>query len=69
MIKVRDFYFCAPGSLVVLSFPQPLNFSSVSPCSSLKPLARVGPRHVGPRRVGLVERDRVGQDETAFGCT
>jgi hypothetical protein len=24
---------------------------------------------VGPRRVGLVERDRVGQDETAFGCT
>jgi hypothetical protein len=25
----RDFYFHAPGSLVVLSFPQPLNFSSV----------------------------------------
>ena len=24
---------------------------------------------MGPRRVGLVERDRVGQDETAFGCT
>jgi hypothetical protein len=24
---------------------------------------------VGPHRVGLVERDRVGQDETAFGCT
>jgi hypothetical protein len=27
----RDFYFRAPGSLVVLSFPQPLNFSSVFP--------------------------------------
>jgi hypothetical protein len=27
----RDFYFHAPGSLVVLSFPQPLNFSSVLP--------------------------------------
>jgi hypothetical protein len=26
-----DFYFRAPGSLVVLSFPQPLNFSSVFP--------------------------------------
>jgi hypothetical protein len=29
----------------------------------------VGPRHVGPRRVRLVERDRVGQDETVFGHT
>jgi hypothetical protein len=28
-IDLRDFYFRAPGSLVVLSFPQPLNFSSV----------------------------------------
>jgi hypothetical protein len=27
----RDFYFRAPGSLVVLSFPQPFNFSSVFP--------------------------------------
>jgi hypothetical protein len=27
----RDFYFRALGSLVVLSFPQPLNFSSVFP--------------------------------------
>jgi hypothetical protein len=27
----RDFYFCALRSLVVLSFPQPLNFSSVFP--------------------------------------
>jgi hypothetical protein len=24
---------------------------------------------VGPRHVGLVERDRVGQDETVFGHT
>jgi hypothetical protein len=30
-ITYRDFYFRAPGSLVVLSFPQPLNFSSVFP--------------------------------------
>jgi hypothetical protein len=30
-----DFYFCALGSLVVLSFPQPLSFSSVLP----KPLS------------------------------
>jgi hypothetical protein len=29
IIKLRDFYFRAPGSLVVLSFPQPLNFSIV----------------------------------------
>jgi hypothetical protein len=28
---IRDFYFRALGSLVVLSFPQPLNFSSVFP--------------------------------------
>jgi hypothetical protein len=28
-IFLWDFYFRAPGSLVVLSFPQPLNFSSV----------------------------------------
>jgi hypothetical protein len=28
-IKKRDFYFRALGSLVVLSFPQPLSFSSV----------------------------------------
>jgi hypothetical protein len=27
----RDFYFRALGSLVVLSFPQPLSFSSVLP--------------------------------------
>jgi hypothetical protein len=27
----RDFYFRAPGSLVVFSFPQPLNFSLVFP--------------------------------------
>ena len=32
----RDFYFRAPGSLVVLSFPQSLSFSSVFPSSSLK---------------------------------
>jgi hypothetical protein len=35
IIKWRDFYFRALGSLVVLSFPQPLNFSSVLP----KPLS------------------------------
>jgi hypothetical protein len=29
--KVRDFYFRAPGSLVVLSFPQLVSFSSVFP--------------------------------------
>jgi hypothetical protein len=29
IFQSRDFYFRAPGSLVVLSFPQPLNFSSV----------------------------------------
>jgi hypothetical protein len=83
--KNRAFYFRALGSLVVLSFPQLLSFSSVFP----KPLSetltrssdgrnpvqltvlcwRVGPRLVGPRRVGLVKRDRVGQDETVFGHT
>jgi hypothetical protein len=31
----RDFYFCAIGFLVVLSFSQPLSFSSVLP----KPLS------------------------------
>jgi hypothetical protein len=35
----RDFYFCALRSLVVLSYPEPLNFSQFSPPSSLKPLA------------------------------
>jgi hypothetical protein len=30
-LNQRDFYFRAPGSLVVLSFPQPLSFSSVFP--------------------------------------
>jgi hypothetical protein len=30
-IRSRDFYFCAPGSLVVLNFLQPLNFFSVFP--------------------------------------
>jgi hypothetical protein len=30
-VKIWNFYFRAPGSLVVLSFPQPLNFSSVFP--------------------------------------
>jgi hypothetical protein len=30
-ILTRVFYFCAPSLLVVLSFPQPLNFSSVFP--------------------------------------
>jgi hypothetical protein len=39
LLLVWDFYFLAPGLLVVLSFPQPLNFSSVFPRSSLKPLA------------------------------
>jgi hypothetical protein len=34
-IDLRDFYFRALGSLVVLSFPQPLSFSSVLP----KPLS------------------------------
>jgi hypothetical protein len=29
--EIWDFYFRAHGSLVVLSFPQPLNFSSVLP--------------------------------------
>jgi hypothetical protein len=31
MSCIRDFYFRALGSLVVLSFPQPLNFFSVFP--------------------------------------
>jgi hypothetical protein len=31
LLFLRDFYFRAPGSLVVLSFPQPLNFSLVLP--------------------------------------
>jgi hypothetical protein len=35
LIKDRDFYFRALRSLVVLSFPQPLSFSSVFP----KPLS------------------------------
>ena len=30
-VKFRDFYFRALGSLVVLSFPQPINFSSLLP--------------------------------------
>jgi hypothetical protein len=34
-IPIRDFYFCALRSLVVLSFPQLLSFSSVFP----KPLS------------------------------
>jgi hypothetical protein len=33
--RIRDFYFCALGSLVVLSFPQLVSFSSVFP----KPLS------------------------------
>jgi hypothetical protein len=79
----RDFYFRALGFLVVLSFPQLLSFSSVFPKPLSETLTRssdgrnpvqltvpcwwVGPRRVGPHRVGLVERDRVGQDETVFG--
>jgi hypothetical protein len=35
IVSNRDFYFCALGSLVVLSFPQLLSFSSVLP----KPLS------------------------------
>jgi hypothetical protein len=35
LVSFRDFYFRALGSLVVLSFPQPLSFSSVLP----KPLS------------------------------
>jgi hypothetical protein len=31
VFRFWDFYFRAPGSLVVLSFPQPLNFSLVFP--------------------------------------
>jgi hypothetical protein len=38
-ILIWDFYFRALGSLVVLSFPQPLTFPQFSPRSSLKPLA------------------------------
>jgi hypothetical protein len=39
-ISFRVFYFCAPGSLVVLSFfPSRLTFPQFSPRSSLKPLA------------------------------
>jgi hypothetical protein len=34
--KKRDFYFRALGSLVVLSFPQPLSFFLVSPSPCLK---------------------------------
>jgi hypothetical protein len=75
-----DFYFRALGSLVVLSFAQLLSFSSVLP----KPLSETLTRRsdgrnpvqltvlcwwVGPHRVGLVKRDRVGQDETVFGHT
>jgi hypothetical protein len=33
----RDFYFRAPGSLVVLSFPQLVSFSQFSPSRCLKP--------------------------------
>jgi hypothetical protein len=81
----RDFYFRALRSLVVLSFPQLLSFFSVFPKPLSETLTRsldgrnpvqltvscrrVGPCYVGPRRVGLVERDRVGQDETVFGHT
>jgi hypothetical protein len=36
----RDFYFHALRSLVVLSFPQLLSFSSVSPSPCLKPSER-----------------------------
>jgi hypothetical protein len=31
LLSFTDFYSRAPGSLVVLSFPQPLNFFSVFP--------------------------------------
>jgi hypothetical protein len=41
----RDFYFRALGSLVVLSFPQPLNFSSVLP----KPLSETLTRSLDRR--------------------
>jgi hypothetical protein len=39
-VEKRDFYFRALGSLVVLSFPQPLSFSSVLPKPLSKTLTR-----------------------------
>ena len=39
-IEKRDFYFRALGSLVVLSFPQPLNISSVLPSLLSETLTR-----------------------------
>ena len=42
----RDFYFRAPASLVVLSFPSSLVFPQLSPPSSLKPLEDAGCRQV-----------------------
>jgi hypothetical protein len=44
-ISIRDFYFCALGSLVVLSFPQLLSFSSVFP----KPLSETLTRSLDGR--------------------
>jgi hypothetical protein len=80
ILELRDFYFRALGSLVVLSFPQLRSFSSVLPKPLSETLTRSSDgrnpvqltvlcRRVGPRHVGLVERDRVGQDETVFGHT
>jgi hypothetical protein len=39
-VKNRDFYFCALGSLVILSFPQLLSFYSVFPKPLSKTLTR-----------------------------
>ena len=49
VVSFWDFYFRAPGSLVVLTFPQPVNFSSLLPkllCETLTDAQTVGCRQV-----------------------
>jgi hypothetical protein len=46
-----------------------LLYSSHLPLGVSNGLAIKQQSRVGPRHVGLVERDRVGQDETVFGHT
>jgi hypothetical protein len=45
-IFLRDFYFRALGSLVVLSFSQPLSFSSVLPKPLSETLTRSSDRRI-----------------------
>src|SRR4051812_37100129 len=42
--NIRDFYFCAPGSLVVLTFPSHLTFPHFSPRHVKKPSQALGQR-------------------------